>query len=58
VTTDPAENVYFISPLKGLGFPLWVNYVAWLVVIGLVYPVYRWWRGIKQRRHDWWLSYL
>jgi uncharacterized membrane protein len=50
----------FFEPgaLKGLGFPLWVDYVVWLVVIALVYPICRWWRGVKQRRHDWWLSYL
>jgi uncharacterized membrane protein len=53
------HNAFFEpGALKGLGFPLWVNYVAWLIVIALVYPICRWWRGVKQRRHDWWLSYL
>ena len=40
------------------GFDLWVVYVMWaLIVIGL-YPLCRWFAGVKARRRDWWLSYL
>lgn len=47
------------SPLmKGLGFPLWAVYLAWAAVLALFYPACRWWRGVKARRRDWWLSYL
>lgn len=41
-----------------LGFSLWVVYVFWLVGLSLLYPVCRWFAAVKQRRHDWWLSYL
>lgn len=50
----------FIRPerLEGLGFSLpWV-YVAWIVVLALLYPLCRYWQGLKARRRDWWLSYL
>lgn len=50
----------FTAPekLDGLGFALpWV-YVAWAVVLVLLYPVCRTWQGLKARRRDWWLSYL
>jgi protein-S-isoprenylcysteine O-methyltransferase Ste14 len=50
----------FIAPdrLQGLGFSLpWV-YVAWIVVLALLYPLCRYWQGLKARRRDWWLSYL
>ena len=50
----------FIHPerLAGLGFSLpWV-YVAWIVVLTLLYPLCRYWRQLKARRRDWWLSYL
>lgn len=52
-------NVFF-APEKfdGVGFTLpWV-YVAWIVVLVLLYPVCRYWQQLKARRRDWWLSYL
>lgn len=42
----------------GWGFPLIGVYGVWLLVLALLYPLCRWWGGLKQRRHDWWLSYL
>jgi uncharacterized membrane protein len=50
----------FTAPGKfdGVGFALpWV-YGAWIVVLALLYPLCRWWQGLKARRRDWWLSYL
>jgi len=50
----------FTAPekLAGVGFTLpWV-YVAWIVVLALLYPLCRYWQGLKARRRDWWLSYL
>jgi uncharacterized membrane protein len=50
----------FMAPekLAGLGFSLpWV-YVAWIVILALLYPLCRYWQGLKARRRDWWLSYL
>lgn len=50
----------FVAPerFQGLGFSLpWV-YVAWIVVLALLYPLCRWWAALKARRRDWWLSYL
>jgi uncharacterized membrane protein len=41
-----------------LGFSLWVVYVAWLAGLLLLYPLCRWFAGVKRRRRDWWLSYL
>ena len=34
------------------------TYIAWFVAILLLYPACRWFARIKQRRRDWWLSYL
>jgi uncharacterized membrane protein len=50
----------FTAPekLAGVGFTLpWV-YLAWIIVLALLYPVCRYWQGLKARRRDWWLSYL
>lgn len=40
------------------GFPLWTVYAVWLVVLALLYPACLWFMRVKQRRRDWWLSYL
>ena len=50
----------FTAPekLQVLGFSIGWVYLAWVVVIALLYPVCRWFAGVKKRRKDWWLSYL
>ena len=40
------------------GYDLWVAYLVWALLVLALYPVCRWFAGIKARRHDWWLSYL
>jgi uncharacterized membrane protein len=40
------------------GFSLPVVYLIWLAVVALLYPLCRWFAAVKQRRKDWWLSYL
>ncbi len=45
-------------PAPGIGFPLWVVYVCWIVGVLLLYPLCKWFAGVKARRRDWWLSYL
>jgi uncharacterized membrane protein len=40
------------------GFPLWTVYVVWIMILLLLYPACLWFARLKQRRRDWWLSYL
>ena len=55
---------YFREPGPGqqvppdAGFDLWVVYVAWITGTLVLYPLCRWYAGVKARRSDWWLSYL
>jgi uncharacterized membrane protein len=42
----------------GFGYPLWTVYVVWLGIVLSLYPVCRWFAGVKKRRRDWWVSYL
>jgi uncharacterized membrane protein len=40
----------------GLGLP--GVYAVWLLVVVLLYPLCRWFAALKQRRTEWWWSYL
>jgi uncharacterized membrane protein len=42
----------------GYGLSLVGVYAVWLVVVIALYPPCRWFAALKQRRGDWWLSYL
>jgi ABC-type spermidine/putrescine transport system permease subunit I len=35
-----------------------VSYAVWVVVLLLLYPACLWFARLKQRRRDWWLTYL
>jgi uncharacterized membrane protein len=41
-----------------VGFPLGVVYLAWIVVVLLLYPACKWFAGVKARSRSAWLSYL
>ena len=41
-----------------MGFNLLVVYLCWIVGVLLLYPLCKWFAGVKQRRRDWWLSYM
>jgi len=43
---------------QGIGFNLGIVYLSWIAGVLLLYPLCRWFAGVKQRRRDWWLSYL
>lgn len=42
----------------GRGLGLVGVYVAWLAVLAMLYPLSRWFGGVKARPRDWWLGYL
>jgi hypothetical protein len=46
------------APPEGLGLSLAGTYAAWILIMAALYPACRWYAGIKQRRRDWWLSYV
>ena len=51
--TDPSRLIE-----AGWGFGLGWVYVAWAAVLIILYPLSRWFEGLKRRRRDWWLGYL
>jgi uncharacterized membrane protein len=52
------SNPNFSGPPPGVGFNLAVVYACWIVGVLLLYPLCKWFAGVKARRRDWWLSYL
>jgi uncharacterized membrane protein len=49
---------WFTHPPTGNGFSLIVVYLAWIAGVLLLFPLCKWFAGVKARRRDWWLSYL
>ena len=43
---------------QGYGVNLFLIYLLWLGILLTLYPLCRWFAALKQRRHEWWLSYL
>jgi uncharacterized membrane protein len=57
-TSQIAVPGSFLFEPPGYGFPLWVVYLVWLVVISLLYFPCRWYSNYKRTHKQWWLSYL
>jgi uncharacterized membrane protein len=57
---------FLFGPLPSLGgtwpahygYDLWVVYAIWIGVVVAMYPLCLWFARLKDRRRDWWLSYL
>jgi uncharacterized membrane protein len=55
---SPDLGNFPITPPPGWGYSLPVVYLVWAVVVVTLYPVCRWYSGVRQRRTDAWLSYF
>jgi uncharacterized membrane protein len=61
---DPSEYILSSSALRSgnlidFGLSLGAVYIVWMVVIGLLYPVCRWYQRYKEMNPSkWWLRYL
>jgi uncharacterized membrane protein len=53
---DLAHFPFSAPPGWDLGLPM--VYAVWIVVVTALYPLCRWYAGVRRRRRDWWLSYL
>jgi uncharacterized membrane protein len=55
---SPTLGDFPITPPPGWGYSLPIVYLVWGVVVLTLYPLCRWFAGLKQRRSDNWLSYF
>ena len=53
-----SSAVEFTRPPAGAGFSLLIVYLSWIAGVILLYPLCKWFAGLKARRRSWWLSYL
>ncbi len=53
---DIAHFPFTAPPGWDLGLPM--VYAVWIVVVVSLYPLCRWYAGVRRQRHEWWLSYL
>jgi len=55
---SPSLGQFPVTPPPGWGFSLPIVYLVWASVVLALYPLCRWFSGLKQRRSDAWLSYF
>jgi uncharacterized membrane protein len=57
---EPLFRYHDIAPemLAQAGFSLPIVYLFWIAGVLALYPICRWYAGVKRRRNDWWLGYL
>lgn len=58
MTESPDLGNYPFTAPPGWGYELPVVYLMWALVVVTMYPLCRWFAGVKRRRNDAWLSYL
>jgi uncharacterized membrane protein len=55
---SPSLQFFPITKPPGWGYSLPIVYLVWAGVVITLYPVCRWFAGVRQRRSEWWLSYF
>lgn len=55
---SPTPDKYPFTQPPGWPLPLPYIYFAWGLVVLTLWPICRWFAAVKQRRRDWWMSYL
>jgi uncharacterized membrane protein len=55
---SPTLAQFPITDPPGWGYSLPIVYLMWAIVVLTLYPLCRWFAGLKQRRSDAWLSYF
>jgi uncharacterized membrane protein len=55
---SPSLAQFPITKPPGWGYSLPIVYLVWACVVLALYPLSRWFAGLKQRRGDAWLSYF
>lgn len=57
-TKDIVGQTPFLFRPVQFGYPLWVVYIIWAVLIIGLYPLCKWYNKYKATHTQWWLSYV
>lgn len=57
-TKDIVGQTPFLFRPLNFGYPLWVVYLIWMVLILGLYPLCKWYNKYKATHTQWWLSYM
>jgi uncharacterized membrane protein len=52
------HGAFFVGVPGDYGYNLPFVYLMWFTAVVILYFPCRWYEGVKQRRKDWWLSYI
>jgi len=55
---SPSLDKFPVTQPPGWPLPLPAVWLIWISIPVMLYPLCRWFAGVRQRRTDWWLSYL
>lgn len=55
---SPGIRDFPVTPPPGWGYSLPFVYLLWIIVVVALYPLCRWFAGVRQCRTDAWLSYF
>jgi uncharacterized membrane protein len=55
---SPTIGQFPITPPPDWGYSLPIVYLVWAIVVVTLYPLCRWFAGVRQRRSEVWLSYF
>jgi uncharacterized membrane protein len=55
---SPTLDRYPFTRPPGWGYSLPVVYAVWIGLVAALSPLCAWFAGVKQRRRDWWISYV
>jgi uncharacterized membrane protein len=58
VFESPRLDLFPFTPPPGWGFSLPIVYLVWAIVVVTMFPLCRWFAGVKRRRNDAWLGYF
>jgi len=52
------SGIPFRFLIPGEGYSIGIVYLIWILIVIVLYPLYKWFSDMKRKHSHWWLSYL
>jgi uncharacterized membrane protein len=56
--TQSIYGIPFNFLIPGEGYSIGITYLIWILIVGGLYPLCKWFSELKKRSSKWWMSYL